>query len=212
MKPGLALCLLSISVSVVSSVMASPLPAAKASRPAWESCEWKPFDSPALGLSLLVQQCTKPSAHYVFSAKGNRLEQHRPSDDRTFGGPLVLEMYSKPAAQSIEQAITEQFIAKLPAEARASCRVEAVTRPALGAGKQAFTLVPTGEYKAKIDKELSEEPRDFGCGEYGKDQGTTYFEYHPGESRTRFAFVVYGMDEPLFDERSLRFSTPRKGK
>lgn len=178
--------------------MASRAPMAK-------DCAWKSFEDKGLGIRLLVQDCPQPNAHYVFSAHGNRLEQHRPADDNTFNGPLVLEMFSKPAAQPIEQAIAAQFIAELPAEARASCKVEALTRPGFGKDKLAFTLVPTGAYKAEIDKELAEEPRDFGCGDYGMDQATTYFEYHPAESKTRFAFVVYGMDEPLFDERSLVF-------
>lgn len=177
-----------------------------ASRPPMSAdCSWKPFADKGLGVSLLVQDCPQPNAHYVFSARGNRLEQHRPADDNTFGGPLVLEMFRKKKSESIEQAIAAQFIASLPAEAQASCKVEALQRPGFGKDRLAFTLVPTGAYKAKIDKELEQEPRDFGCGEYGMDQATTYFEYHPGESQTRFAFVVYGMDEPLFDERSLVF-------
>ncbi|MFT3806328.1 hypothetical protein [Arenimonas sp.] len=188
-------------------MFASPESAPVASRPALaKECQWKPFEDAGLGVSLLVQDCPQPNAHYVFSAKGNRLEQHRPADDNTFGGPLVLEMFRKKKGETIEQAIATRFIAKLPAEAKASCKVEALARPGFGKDRLAFTLVPTGAYKAKIDKELSEEPRDFGCGAYGKDQATTYFEYHPAESKTRFAFVVYGMDEPLFDEQSLKFA------
>ena len=198
-----ALCLLAAaSVSPVSAKAPVPTPSRS---PMSNDCDWKPFASKELGVSLLVQECKQPNAHYVFSVKGNRLEQHRPADDSTFNGPLVLEMFRKKKSESIEQAIASQFIAKLPPEARASCKVEALERPGFGPGKLAFTLVPTGAYKLKIDKELSEEPRDFGCGPYGKDQATTYFEYHPGESKTRFAFVIYGMDEPLFDERSLVF-------
>ena len=192
------LCALPMSAATT----AAPTP----SRPPMSNdCNWKPFASKELGASLLVQECKQPNARYVFSVKGNRLEQHRPADDSTFNWPLVLEMFRKKKSESIEQAIASQFIAKLPPEARASCKVEALERPGFGPGKLAFTLVPTGAYKLKIDEELSEEPRDFGCGPYGKDQATTYFEYHPGESKTRFAFVIYGMDEPLFDERSLVF-------
>lgn len=190
----------------VLPIFATSTVAPTASRaPMSKDCTWKPFASKELGVSLLVQECKQPNAHYVFSAQGNRLEQHRPADDSTFNGPLVLEMFRKRPDESIEQAIAAQFIAKLPDEAKASCKVEALERPGFGKDRLAFTLVPTGDYKAKIDEELEQEPRDFGCGEYGMDQATTYFEYHPGESKTRYAFVVYGMDEPLFDERSIVF-------
>jgi len=200
-----ALAMLAASATVAAPTGPSNAAATTASRPPEAGCRWQPFESEALGVRLLVQSCSAPAAHYVFSTVGNRIEQHRPADDRTFGGPVVLEMFDKPAGQSIEDAIAAQIVAKLPSEARASCRVRRLDRPALGPGKQLYTLVPTGDYARKIRAELAEGPRDFGCGEYGKDQALTYFEYHPAQAPTRFAFVVSGFDAPLFDERSLEF-------
>jgi hypothetical protein len=174
-----------------------------ASRPAWKDCDWKPLHSQALGISLLVQDCKDPNSRYVYSVVGNRIEQHRPADDRTYNGPRMIEVYTKPAGQGIEAAIAKQFIAKLPRVARRSCRVVAYgehhdTKPR-------YTIEPTGAYAKKIHSELADHPRDFGCGDYGRGQSNTYFEYHPSESRTRFAFVDAGQDEPLFDEESLQF-------
>jgi hypothetical protein len=175
------------------------------SRPLYDSsCRWAPFASAELGLRLWVADCPGTS-RYEFSMVEDRLEQHRPADDRIFGSHVALQMFRKPAEQPIEEALKEQFIATLPVPARDSCVVERIQRRGMSGAKQLFTLVPTGEYRDKIFAELQEYPRDFGCGAYGKTQGDTYFEYHPGESNTRFAFVVYGMDEPLFDEKSLRF-------
>jgi hypothetical protein len=176
-----------------------------ASRPAVAGCEWKPFESKALGIRLLREECQAPDMRYVFSVVKNRIEQHRPADDRIFGSHVVLEVFRKKPEQDIKQAIAEQFIAKLPPEARASCKVKVLDRPRLGTGKVVLTLMPTGRYAEKIAAELKEYPRDFGCGDYGRTQGTTYFEYHPDESRARFAFVVYGMDVPLFDDNSIQF-------
>lgn len=195
-------------------LVTGPLPAVepdyKASRPPdAPDCAWRPFASQALGIEMLVEDCGSPASHYEFSATGNRIEQHRPADDITFGGSLVMEIFHKPAEQDIGQAIAEQFIAKLPPEARASCKVEPPDRPRLAKGKVVLTLVPTGPYARKIAAELARTPRDFGCGDYGRSQETTYFEYHPRESRTRFAFVVYGMDEPMFDEESIVFLSGR---
>lgn len=198
-SPAWVLCLL------LSPVFAANDGAPAASRPAGAGCEWRPFESRALGIRLLREECHAPDIGYVFSVVENRIEQHRPADDRIFGSHVVLEVFRKPAGQDIGQAIAEQFIAKLPPEARASCKVRVLDRPLLGRGKVALTLMPTGRYGEKIAAELRQYPRDFGCGDYGRTQGTTYFEYHPGESRTRFAFVVYGMDEPLFDEKSIEF-------
>jgi hypothetical protein len=78
----------------------------------------------------------------------------------------------------------------------------------LGGGRLVFELVPTGAYARWIDRELQKGPRDFGCGAYGKGQETVYFEYHPAESKTKFMFVNYGPDAPLFDENSIEFFSP----
>jgi hypothetical protein len=184
--------------------------AAEPSRPAEQGCAWEPFESAELGIKLLVQDCTDANAHYVFSARDGWLEQHRPADDTTFGAPRIVRILTKSADQPIEAAIREQFIATLTdQQAKASCKVARVKQSAVkGAGKQLFELVPTGAYAKKIDRELSKEPRDFGCGDYGKGQSTVYFEYHPAESKTKFLWVDAGQDAPLFDENSLAFLTP----
>jgi hypothetical protein len=171
-----------------------------------EGCEWTPYVSPELGVRLLVAACRDPASRYVFSTVENRIEQHRPSDDRIFGSHVVLEVFSKKPDQPVEAAIDAQFVSRLEPKARASCKVQKQTRgkPLLG-NKQTFTILPTGSYSKEIAAELKEGPRDFGCGPYGGGQAMTYFEYHPGESNVRFAFVVVGWDDPLFDENSIEF-------
>lgn len=183
-----------------------------ASRAAWPGCQWEQHEFKELGVRILFQNCSDPRAHYVLSTRDNWLEQHRPADDVTFGGPHLLQVFTKPADQSIQEAIKERFIKKMVLEdkeaelmARESCQVFSIDHLNLGANKQVFTLSPTGDYKKKIFEELKEGPRDYGCGVYGEDQGLTYFEYHPLESTTRYAFVVYGYDEPHFDEQSIEF-------
>ena len=178
----------------------------RASRASWQGCEWKRFESAALGVRLLVQDCAAANQHYVFSAKGDWLEMHRPSDDRTFNGPRVLKVFAKPADQPIEEAIRLSVVQQLGPEARESCQVRAAENiDAKGPGKAFYEIVPTGAYEQKIMAELRQGPRDFGCGPYGKGQSQTYFEYHPGETTTKYLFVVYGQDEPLFDENSIEF-------
>lgn len=180
----------------------TPLPSP--SREAEKGCEWRPFDSPALGLSLLVQQCSADNMRYVFSTNGDWIEAHRPSDDATFNGPRQIKVFRKAADQPIEGVIRDFFVTQLPPEASASCVVRAVEKsPVTSKDKIILEIYPTGDYEKKILEELKKEPRDFGCGHYGKGQGLSYFEYHPSEDPTKFLFVEYGMDAPLFDENSL---------
>jgi len=199
---AMLLCLLILGVAAS---------AAEPSRPPEQGfgCVWQQFESKELGIRLLVQNCTDPRIHYEFAAKDGWLEQHRPSDPVTFGPAQIIRVLSKPADQKIEDAIARQFIATLPdRHAKASCKVRPFKNPAVkGTGKLLFTILPTGAYKKKIDAELRESPRDFGCGAFGAGQATTYFEYHPAESKTRFLYVDAGQDEPLFDQASIEFLT-----
>jgi hypothetical protein len=167
-------------------------------------CTWKPFESSQLDIGLLVQSCSQKDLQYVFSAKGNWLTMRRPSDPATFNSPYIIQVFSKPADQPIEAAIRARFITNLKGEARESCQVRPLSpSPLNDKRKQVFEIVPTGAYKQRIMKELQQEPRDFGCGNHGKQQGSVYFEYHPEESQTTYLFVVFGMDAPLFDENSI---------
>jgi hypothetical protein len=194
------------SIPLVALVLAlRPAAAAEPSRPPDQGCSWETFESTELGIRLLVENCADPSMHYVFSTNGDWLEQHRPSDDRTFNSHQVIRVITKPADQPIEAAIRQQFIATLTdKEARASCKVApAKDTTVRSAGKILFEIVPTGAYARKILRQLKDEPRDFGCGDYGKGQATLYFEYHPAESKTKYLWVDAGQDEPLFDQNSL---------
>lgn len=174
------------------------------SRAPEQGCEWRPFDSPALGLSMLVQECRAENMHYIFSTNGDWIESHRPSDDVTFNGPRKIKVFRKAADQPIETAIQNFFIKQLPPEASASCVVRPVEKsPVTNKDKIVLEIYPTGDYERKILEELKKEPRDFGCGRYGKGQGRSYFEYHPSEDPTKFLFVDYGFDQPLFDENSI---------
>src|SRR4029077_4389353 len=83
--------------------------AAEPSRPPDQGCVWENFESASLGIRLLVENCPDPQNHYVFSVKDDWLEQHRPSDDVTFGSHQVIRVLTKPAAEPIEAAIRRQF-------------------------------------------------------------------------------------------------------
>ena len=192
-------------VVAVLGVRPAPTAAPEPSRAPDPGCNWENFESPSLGIRLRVENCSDPSMHYVFSANGDWLEQHRPSDDTTFGSHQVIRVMTKPAEQPIEAAIRRQFIATLTEKAaRASCKVARARDTGVnGNGKILLEIVPFGAYARKIERELKDEPRDFGCGDYGKGQATLYFEYHPAESTTKYLWVDAGQDDPLFDRNSI---------
>ncbi len=192
------------TILLVGLVLAvRPAAAAAPSRTPDQGCIWENFESAKLGIRLLVENCSDPRMHYVFSANGDWLEQHRPSDDTTFGSHQIIRVMTKPADQPIEAAIRHQFIATLTDKAaRASCKVAPTKDTGVqGNGKILREIVPSGGYARMIDRQLK--PRDFGCGEYGKGQATLYFEYHPAESKTKYLWVDAGQDEPLFDQNSI---------
>lgn len=155
------------SIFLVLALFAGrPALAAEPSRAPDQGCSWENFESASLGIRLLVENCSDPRMHYVFSAKGDWLEQHRPSDDTTFGSHQIIRVMTKPADQPIEAAIRQQFIATLADKrARASCRVaEAKNTGVRGPGKILLEIVPSGAYARMIARRLRAEPRDFGCG------------------------------------------------
>jgi len=195
------------SILLVALILAvRPAAAAEPSRAADQGCSWENFESARLGIRLLVENCADPSMHYVFSANGDWVEQHRPSDDTTFGSHQIIRVLTKPADQPIEAAIREQFIATLTDKAaKASCRAAPAKATGVrGNGKILLEIVPSGAYARKIDRLLKDGPRDFGCGEFGKGQANLYFEYHPAESKTRYLWIDAGQDEPLFDQNSIQ--------
>ena len=199
----------SASILLVVVLLAGcPAAAAEPSRAPDPGCRWDNFASPGLGIGLLVENCSDPSMHYVFSTKDDWLEQHRPSDDTIFGSHQIIRVLRKPADQPIEAAIRRQFIATLPDKAgRASCKVARATQTGVrGPGKILLEIVPSGAYARRIARQLKEELRDFGCGDYGKGQANLYFEYHPAQSTTTYLWVDAGQDEPLFDQSSLEIT------
>lgn len=183
-----------------TTAVAAPAP----SRAPEPGCTWRPFEG--LGVRLLVQDCASEPMHYIFSVNGDWIEQHRPSDDTTFVSHQVIRVLHKAADMPIDETIMQFAGPTLPPEARGHCVVTKVRVLINDDQKILLTLRPTGAYARKIDAELRDGPRDFGCGEYGAGQQNTYFEYHPKESRTRFLFVVAGWDEPLFDEQNIQIS------
>src|SRR5258708_39160353 len=98
---------------VVLVVALGPAEAAEPSRQPDRGCGWENFESASLGIRLLVENCTDPRMHYVFSANGDWLEQHPPSGDTTFGSHQVIRNLTKPAEQPVQATIRPPILPTL---------------------------------------------------------------------------------------------------
>jgi len=161
---------------------------------------WEPYEFRSLGIRLLFENIKGVENYYQLSSNGNWLEQHRPSDDRTYGGPQIIQVLSKPASESIEETIRKNFIPP-----GTECKVTPYKAPVHDPNKVFLQIRATG----KLEQQLAQSDGKPGCDEFGQYTGCEdpiiYFEYHPLESKTKYAFVVFGGDaHPLFDEKSIQ--------
>ena len=208
-------------VFLVNGLITNEVEAQTASRDAGAGCTWKPYEFEALGVRLLFKDCKDPAAHYELHQEGDWIKMRRPSDPVTFGSQYLLRVLSKPSDQGIVESIQKQFVEQIVIndsnDQRKNRRDQIAARKHCGVIAKAlwnddpllqrFEIMPKpGKYKRQIDKQLQKEPRDFGCGEYGAGQSTTYFEYHPKQSKTKFIYVNFGWDgDALFDEKTIVF-------
>ena len=154
----------------------------QASRAAEKGCAWGDYRDEKQGFSVLVQQC---------DAGRSGVEEAKKS----------IKVYPKAVNVGIEQAIRERFFPAFNDLDRAGCAVMPQTRVMFPDPIQTLEIVPYGVYSSDAARKR-EEPGFVACGDHG--QGG-YFEYHPHETLTKYAFVRAGQQPLLFDERSLRF-------
>lgn len=203
-------------------------------RDAGAGCIWKPYEFLDLGVRINYKSCDPSQDQWELRQKDDWITQHRLGDDVIFGSHYLIKVFTKPENQSIEDAIREQVISKIEVsewrqkalnlrdqkQARKVCqpvefglrhrtRAKPLNTDEVG-GKVLLELIPSpSAYRRRIEKDLQQFPRDFGCGSFGAGQGTRYFEYHPKESKARFIFVEFGWDDDaLFEEDSIELFEP----
>lgn len=203
---ALAACSSPPSPEKAAEVKNSPGPAANAvpsrlTRDPLPGCEWRGSVDPSIRLYILVQQCTDAAHKNSFLAYGNAIYQiPAAAGGEIAKGKRIVEVFEKPAGQPIEQALQEQFIAKLPLPGKEGCLVRSPAEGVLISDqtKVTYDIVPGPAYKG--GPEAGSRP----CGDYGRADSPMYFEYHPRESRVRFLFVNASGDPPMFDAQSIR--------
>jgi hypothetical protein len=171
------------------------------SRPAQAGCAWRPYADATLGVRLLVQSCD--GALRRFASRGAEIVDRSDASGGPRGTP-ILQVFGKGPEQGIDKAIRERFFPQLVPRVRAGC----VVRRGGGidpaeSDKEIWTIGPTEKYREETAKWRAAEPSAMVCGPYGERDGVGYFEFHPGESRTRYLFVWLGSESPAFDEHSI---------
>ena len=212
MRLAAALALLAGAAALCSA--AEP---AAPSRAPEKGCVWTPLDAPGLGLQLLYQKCDLRARKtgYVASAKDGIVYEtwedtgRRDPKDKSprFGQEPRIQVFTKGADENISVAIKRIAAKKQSRRERKHCDVVTKSLDFLNAYKRAYVLSPDDELAAKLANKAGDGVPPPACGPYGdQPDGLGYFEYHPDESTTRFAYVDFGQDEhPLFDESSLVF-------
>jgi hypothetical protein len=170
------------------------------SSPPGVDCTWKTFDSPALGLKMLVQDCASPDRQYVFRTEGNTVYVRAKAGDLARQEQKIIEVFTKPADLPIRNAIYQRFVSPHPAYQTAGCQVRNM-RDLLFLGREQITLdiFPLGQYG--YPSELSEKTDAYSvCGDYGfKTDGSRFFSFHPDEDKTKYIFITMPDNKSLFD-------------
>lgn len=213
----LAAALLAAAVSAFAQEGTAP--PVQPSRPPQKGCEWMQVNTPGLGLQLLYQQCAHKHRKTGFAVSVpdgiiyDTWEDTGPRDPKDksprVGQDPRIQVFTKGAEENIMAAIKRVAAKKQSRRERKHCDPIMRTFNFLNAYKRAYVLTPDDYLAAKLaDKGGDEGVPPPACGAYGdQPDGLAYFEYHPDESQTRFAYVDFGQDEhPMFDESSLVFA------
>ena len=179
---------------------------APTSRAPEKGCEWEMVQSSDGSFRVRVQQCDFGFRKVTHSIRGSTLVQKlsdSPEPD------VLIELFEKDPTESPEAVLKRLFVQKLDDYERLHCvprRSSPEGKPVLDQGKEAWCIGPDKEYSRKIERETPEgDMPNESCGPHGDPvDSRAYFEFH-STSPGRFAWVVIGQDDPLFDAGSVVF-------
>ena len=181
------------------------------SMPPGPDCNWDNFQSQELGIRMLVQNCPKSSKTYQFFTRDNTIiaKEIVKSTGLTQEN-IIIQIFHKLPDLTIRDAIRQQFINRLTGESLTNCQVKRITdRLVLLSEQVTLEISPTGDYALKIDEEIKNGRKDYGCGDYGAAiTGERYFIFHPDEDLRKFAFIQMPENKSLFDRDSIILFSP----
>ena len=181
------------------------------SMPPGPDCNWDNFQSQELGIRMLVQNCPKSSKSYQFFTRDNAIIAKEIIKSSGLSQEnIIIKIFHKLPDITIRDAIRQQFINQLADEALANCQVKRISdRLVLLSEQVTLEISPTGDYALKIDEEIKNGRKDYGCGDYGAViSGERYFVFHPDEDMKKFAFIQMPQNKSLFDRDSIILFSP----
>jgi hypothetical protein len=173
------------------------------SRSADAGCKWKPFEDQKVGIRMLTEDCSPQQ--YTYSILNNSIERQNIASP-SLPKEKIVEIFTKPAAQTIQNAIQKQFIDTLPGTFSKTCSV--IKNEKILNDSERYSIEPNPARKAILNTEAkSDIPNYSECGEYATDPDSEqYFEYQPNNSTTKFMFIWVGQETPSFDEDSIKLN------
>ena len=181
------------------------------SMPPGPDCNWDNFQSQELGIRMLVQNCPKSSKTYQFFTRDNTIiAKEIVKSTGSTQENIIIQIFHKLPDLTIRDAIRQQFINRLTGESLTNCQVKRITdRLVLLSEQVTLEISPTGDYALKIDEEIKNGRKDYGCGDYGAAiTGERYFIFHPDEDLRKFAFIQMPENKSLFDRDSIILFSP----
>lgn len=190
---------------LASSALAEPA----AIRKPEKGCAWKTAASEEIGLTVTHQSCDFGfrTIDFVFvKGKDSLFQVMRDSGAKKDDLYPVITVFRKKETEKIEDAVARVASKGLSFKKKRRCVVGYKRLEKSIADRLVLAYAPDEGYAAELAKAAGSDIPEPGCGEFGDaPDSLVYWEYHPKESKTRFAFVSAGQDDPLFDEESLRF-------
>ena len=179
------------------------------SRPALKGCTWEKLADTALGLVAWVQRCDFGFRKIDFLFAAGSLAV-RYSDGGGTPDPLVDVLDLLPG-EAPEAGVKRLFAARTRKDIASRCVMMPYRDGKPPAGVKRFTFVPHAAFQEALDKKADpNEIPDPPCGDWGAaPDGVQYFETQPASGARKVLFVRVGQDEPLFDEKTLKFLPPR---
>ena len=188
------------------------LPVLHTDRTPYDGCRWAPVVSNRYGFAILVMKCAGPGSEnmptytaddpsFINSfAEDRRADETNPKSSHS----AAIEVFTKPAGQTLDAAVRQQILSTVKLRWRASCHVK------LSQGQQPGTGMLTYDFTATTAPGLQAARKaDLGdvlpCSPWEDTDSANNFYYRPSESKTTFFFSNTGQEPPNYDMDSIRF-------
>jgi hypothetical protein len=191
------------------------LPVLHTDRTPYPGCQWSPVVSKRYGFAILVMNCTGPGSEsmpkYAADDPGfinsyvddQRLNAADPKNAHS----ATIEVFTKPAAQTLDTAVRQQILSTVKPRWRASCHVKLSKEQQPGIQMQTYDFTSTTGPGVQASKKA-----DFTdalpCSPWEASDSESNFYYKPSESRTTFFFSNTGQEPPNYEMDSIRFLSP----